>query len=400
MDLKSDSMFWPTLASAPPSCRPLRQNVRCDVAIVGAGLTGAFTGCSLSKAGLDVVLVDKRAIGKGSTSASTALVLYEIDTSLVQLIRIRGEAAAVRSYQCCLEAITILERLVGGWSNDCGFHRRPSLYLASHKSDVGDLKKEFKARRKAGFPVKYLSAGAIETMFSFRAPGAILSADAAEINPLQLTFQLVGTARKQGARVFAPTEITRVTEHRRGVKIRTSSGHDIAARWVVMAGGFETNSPVARRVVKLKSTYALVTKPLRRFPRWYERCLVWETHRPYFYLRGTEDDRIMIGGGDEDFYDPKARDRLIPEKSRLLQKKLRQLFPETTILPAYSWAGTFGETKDGLPYIGPARKNSQILYALCYGANGTNFAVLAADIIRDLVLKQRNTDAGLFAFER
>jgi hypothetical protein len=39
-------------------------------------------------------------------------------------------------------------------------------------------------------------------------------------------------------------------------------------------------------------------------------------------------------------------------------------------------------------------------FTLCYGANGTNFAVLAADIIRDLVLKQRNADAGLFAFER
>jgi hypothetical protein len=77
--------------------------------------------------------------------------------------------------------------------------------------------------------------------------------------------------------------------------------------------------------------------------------------------------------------------------------KLRQLFRKSQSF-RFSWASTFGETKDGcLTY--PAQKNSRILYSLLR-ANGTNFAVIAADIIRDLVLKRRNADAGLFAFGR
>jgi glycine/D-amino acid oxidase-like deaminating enzyme len=152
------------------------------------------------------MLFDKRAVGKGSTSASTALVLYEIDTPLVELIRMRGKTAAVRSYQCCLKAITTLEKLVNGWRNRCGFQRRPSFYLASRKSDVADLKKEFVARRKAGFRVKYLTSAESKRCFLL-GPGAILSADAAEINPLALTCQLVRAARKQ-ERLCAPTEVT------------------------------------------------------------------------------------------------------------------------------------------------------------------------------------------------
>lgn len=400
MDLRTGSSFWSRMASSSPSYPALRRNVHCDVAIVGGGLSGAFIAHSLSQAGLDVVLVEKRAIGNGSTSASTALVLYEIDTPLFQLIRMRGEDTAMRCYRCCLQTIKTLEKLVAGWRNNCGFRRRPSLYLASRKKDVGNLKKEFQARSRAGFHVRYLTTDNIENRFSFTASGAILSVDAAEINPLQLTYELVRAAQKKRARVFASTKVIRTTEHQHSVRVRTSNGQEIIARWVINACGFETKSPIIRQIVKLKSTYALVTEPIRPFPRWYNRSLIWETARPYFYLRSTSDNRIMIGGADEDFYDPKTRDQLLPFKTRLLQNKLKKLFPDIPITPAFCWTGTFGETKDGLPYIGAVRPDSRILYALCYGANGTNFAILAADILRDLILNQPNANTDLFSFER
>ena len=108
----------------------------------------------------------------------------------------------------------------------------------------------------------------------------------------------------------------------------------------------------------------------------------------------------MVGGEDEDFVDPRRRDRLIKRKSEILVQKLRRLFPDTHIQPAFCWAGTFGETKDGLPYVGRFRPDSRILYALCYGANGTNFAVIAAEIIQKLIMRRRNPNARLFGFDR
>jgi len=400
MKLKSGAPFWPQATSRLAACPALRENLSCDVAVIGAGLTGALVTHALSDAGLDVVLADKREIGAGSTTASTALVLYEIDIPLVQLIRMSGKARAVRSYQCCRYAIGSLEEITRKLPDRCGFRKRSSLYLASRPGDVADLKKEFAARQNAGFRVKFLERPEIERRFSFTAPAAILSADAAEINPLSLTRRLVEASMQHGARAFANREVTRVTERGSGVSIRFQTGAELSARWLVMACGFETKSRAAQRVVKLKSTYALVTKPLRKFPRWQQRCLIWETNRPYFYLRSTPDNRIMIGGADANVLDPGKRDRLIPAKQRALMKKLRVLFPELRIAPAGAWAGTFGETKDGLPYIGRAERGSRILYALCYGANGTNFAVLAAEILRDSILGRRNADAKLFAFDR
>jgi glycine/D-amino acid oxidase-like deaminating enzyme len=70
--------------------------------------------------------------------------------------------------------------------------------------------------------------------------------------------------------------------------------------------------------------------------------------------------------------------------------------PET----AFTWAGTFGETRDGLPYIGPMPSCPQALYALGYGANGITFGAVAAQILRDMCLGQPNDDAYLFRLNR
>src|SRR5436189_212512 len=120
MDLKSGTLFWPD-HSKVPNFPVLEEDIRCDVAIIGAGLSGAIIAHALSGEGLSVVVIDKREVGHGSTSASTALVLYEIDTPLVELIRQRGHAAAIKCYHRCLAAIDELATLTGQLKSSCGF---------------------------------------------------------------------------------------------------------------------------------------------------------------------------------------------------------------------------------------------------------------------------------------
>src|SRR6476620_7623721 len=73
MDLKSGTLFWPDRDGRLGHHPRLRNDLRCDVAILGAGLTGALAAYTLSAEGFDVVVLDKRDVGRGSTSASTAL---------------------------------------------------------------------------------------------------------------------------------------------------------------------------------------------------------------------------------------------------------------------------------------------------------------------------------------
>jgi glycine/D-amino acid oxidase-like deaminating enzyme len=186
-----------------------------------------------------------------------------------------------------------------------------------------------------------------------------------------------------------------------GAVLTTDEGFRIKAKKVVFATGYETAQFLKRKVVKLKSTYAIVSEPIQEFVGWgYDRCVIWETARPYFYLRTTRDGRMMMGGEDEDFVNPTRRDRLIAGKARALLRKAKKMFPHIDIEIAYAWAGTFGETEDSLPYIGEVEEFPNAYFALCYGADGTNFALMAAEIIRDLYLQKPNPDAELFRFDR
>jgi glycine/D-amino acid oxidase-like deaminating enzyme len=91
---------------------------------------------------------------------------------------------------------------------------------------------------------------------------------------------------------------------------------------------------------------------------------------------------------------------LSKKKSLLLQKDFSKLFPGIDLIPEFSWTGTFGSTKDALPYIGTYDKTPHTYYALGFGGNGITFSVLAAEIIRDMILGKKNKDAGLFSFDR
>ena len=90
-------------------------------------------------------------------------------------------------------------------------------------------------------------------------------------------------------------------------------------------------------IVNLKSTYAIATQPLPSLEPWNSDWIMWETKRPYLYLRATTDNRLLAGGEDDDFYDPTRRDRNLPQKSKVLLDRLRKLLPgldlEVDVLP-------------------------------------------------------------------
>jgi glycine/D-amino acid oxidase-like deaminating enzyme len=378
----------------------LDQDLNTDVLIIGAGISGALIGHRLVRAGLKVALVDKRHVAHGSTSASTALLQYEIDTPLFRLIKMKGKKAAVRSYQLCVEAIDKIEKFCRKIPRQAEFERRPSLYFASFKKHLPELlQPEFEARKAAGFPVQWLDGAELEAQFGFSAPAAILSEVGAQVNPYLLTHFLLEKITQKGGQVFDQTTVESWSPDKRKVRLRTDRGFTIQAKYVVVASGYESQLYLKKNVTRLHSTYALVSKPIPKESIWHKKALIWETKRPYLYLRTTADHRIILGGRDEAFYSPYKRDKLIGRKQKELEADFKKLFPDIPFHTDFAWAGTFGETEDGLPYIG-SYDQPRILYAMGYGGNGITFSTTAADMLKDIILGKKNRDAALFGFDR
>ena len=153
-------------------------------------------------------------------------------------------------------------------------------------------------------------------------------------------------------------------------------------------------------VVDLLSTYALVSDPVHPDQLWPGKCLIWETAKPYFYMRTTADNRIMIGGEDENFRDPLRRDKLLPAKVKKLEKRFNQLFPDIPFYTDMAWCGTFSSTKDGLPFIGEYPGRDNMFFALGYGGNGITFSMIAAQVIRNKIQGIADYREQVFGFER
>ena len=400
MKLTSNHPFWSVNNGLPANYPSLQRNVSCDAVVIGGGITGALAAVHLAEAGVQTIVIDKRDIGTGSTSASTALLQYEIDIPLRELIKKVGPVAATRSYQLCLNAIGKLEQLVTRSKIECGFERKPSLFLARHQREIVEFREEFQLRRKMGIELEFYDAAAVRARFPFTRPAALFSKDGGQVDPYRLTHGLLAAGKLAGLEVYDRTKMTRLEETRRGVRITTHNGCRITARRAVIAAGFESKALLKAGAGILKSTYALISEPLQAISGWHQECLIWESGTPYLYLRTTTEGRVIVGGEDEDFVNAKRRDALISQKTRTLVKKFGRLFPDQPFEVAYAWAGTFGETKDGLPYIGVHPRFPHVCFALSYGGNGITFSVIAAEILRDYFSGRTNLDVNLFRFCR
>ncbi|MES2702483.1 MAG: FAD-binding oxidoreductase [Bacteroidota bacterium] len=397
MDLRSHypySLMNNGLVAAYPS---LPHNVTADVAVIGAGISGALVAYAL-KDDASCVVIDRRHAGMGSTAASTSLLQYEIDTPITKLQHMVGLEHAVRSYMLCSDSIFRLQEISGEVGNP--FALVPSLQYASYNKHVADLHDEYQLRRKHGFDIRWLTDTDMERLYGFRAPAAVLSEAGASVDAYMLTHLLLQHCAQAGHAVFDNTTVTRITHGKGRVVLHTDTGHTVSARRLVIACGYESLQYIPKQVATIHSTYAFVTEPFCAKDFWHRRSLIWETKMPYLYMRVTDDDRIIAGGLDDNFYNPHHRDALVKRKAALLARKVNKLFPAINTRPDFSWAGAFAATKDGLPYIGMYHGIPNTYFALGFGGNGITFSVVAADIIRDGVLGRKNRDAKLFGFDR
>jgi glycine/D-amino acid oxidase-like deaminating enzyme len=96
-----------------------------------------------------------------------------------------------------------------------------------------------------------------------------------------------------------------------------------------------------------------------------------------------------------------ARELLLPKQLRKLASGYETLFGRELPPVAYSWAGSFAQTKDGLPYIGPVPgMNPRLQFVLAYGGNGITYSVQAGDIVRAHLEGREHALDAVFGFGR
>lgn len=398
MDLRSGMPYHWIFNGLPFTYPRLEKDDRSTALVIGGGITGALCAHALATAGIEVLVLEAGSIGTESTGASTALLQYELDTPLHVLAERVGEQTAVRSYQLCAQAIDRIMSLAAQ-VGPCGAQFRQSLQFSSRRRDSESLQKEHSMRQQHGFETELLSARELKKRYGLRRSSALVSHKAAEIDPYRFTHLLFQDVIKRGGRVMDRTRMKEFHQHQEGFEIITEEGHRVKAEHLIMATGYESQRYVDEPGIELHSTYAVASQRIAMEQLWHRNDLIWETAQPYLYLRTTPDGRALIGGLDEPFRNPMLRDKLLARKTRKLEKAFHKLFPDIPFTTEFSWCGTFGGTRDGLPYIDRDPK-TKAWFVLGMGGNGITFSQVGAEIVRDEILGRKNPDAELFKFGR
>jgi glycine/D-amino acid oxidase-like deaminating enzyme len=154
VDRRSKSL-WMEVAVAP-NAMPLRGDIECDVAIVGAGIAGISTAYELAQEGSRVVVVDRGRIAGGITARTSAHLAPLCDDLTSAMINLRGEKLSRLFYESQAAAVDRIEQIQQRESIDCDFRRLDGYLFQALDTDSKIIDDELEAVRKVGAPVHRL----------------------------------------------------------------------------------------------------------------------------------------------------------------------------------------------------------------------------------------------------
>lgn len=390
-----------------PALNPLRQNIKTDVCIVGAGIAGLTTAYTLVRDGKKVAVLDDGLVGRGMTGRTTAHIVNALDDRYYEIEKLHGEEGARFAAESHTAAIDRVEEIARAERIDCDFERLDGYLFAPPNEPLDNLREEYEACLRAGVDVEWIERTPID---AFNAGPAIRFRNQAQFHPLLYLRGLSAAVERYGGKIYTGTRVVDVQESEPGVA-KTQEGFTIGAGAFVVA----TNTPINDRYVihTKQAPYTTYVIGLHVPKGAIKRALFWDTAEhageedkpvgmiPYHYVRlakGDSDaDEILVVGG-EDHKTGQADD--FEQRYQRLEDWARLRWPASGEV-VYRWSGQVMEPEDYMGFIGrnPADKDN-VFIATGDSGNGMTHGTIAGILIPDLIMGRPNPWEKLYAPSR
>jgi glycine/D-amino acid oxidase-like deaminating enzyme len=374
-----------------------------SLVIVGGGLSGCATAYACATAGLQVTLVESARIGSGRAGHTAGLLLPDPGPPFRDMVDRYGLRAARSGFEtwrrASLDAAALLRRMGLGARLD------PSdSLLVAPVGHERSLRREYDARKAAGLAVSWLSAAQVRRAAALDAGGALRLHDAFALDPYRACLALAAAATRRGAAIFERSPVSRIRV-RPGTLEIVLDGAVLHADRVVVTTGTATGvfKPLQRHFTR-RETYLVLTEAMpaaMRREAGHPGLTLADARVPRHRLRWPRDHRILVAGADQDEPPARSREATLVQRTGQLMYELLTMYPAISGLqPEFGWSLTYGETADGLPYIGPHRNYPRHLFALGAGSDSVTGAFLAARILLRALRGTPDTMDGVFGFTR
>jgi glycine/D-amino acid oxidase-like deaminating enzyme len=395
----------PWIENFPRTRRPdhprLRGELTTEVAIIGGGLTGCATAYACAVSGLRPMLIEADRIGQGSAGRDAGLLLPEPGPSFRDVSARHGLRSARRIFESWRRASLDASALVRRLKISCGLEPCEHIRVAS-RDDGKALRREFEARQEAGLEAHWMTSVMVRKATALEVQDGLRTGACFSLDPYRACLGLAAAARSRGTILFERSRATKVRAGAKHVEIVLDGGLVRAKTVIVCTGTATPEFKPLRRHFKRREEYFALTEPVPAAIRKQlagHGVTISDTVTPRHVVRWTRDDRLLVNGASQDETPAKKREAVLVQRTGQLMYELLMMNPAISGLqPEYGWEGSYGETADGIMYIGPHRNYPRHLFGL--GGDSTTGAFLAARVLARAAAGQPDKHDEVFGWTR
>lgn len=356
-----------------PHRESLKNDLKTEVAVIGAGMAGILIAYQLQKSGKQVILLEANHIASGQTRNTTAKITSQHDLKYAELIHTQGEEKACQYAMANEKSIQEYRRIITEEKILCDF-QETSAYIYSQ--DKEKLMAEADAAASLGIRASFFS----HAKTPFGHSPALCFAKQAQFHPLKFIRHL-----SEHLEIYENTPVQKVEDH----QIYTPQG-TVTAEHIVFAAHYPfINFPglyFARMHQERSYVIALENVPFT------EGMFIGDGTNKYSF---RYHDKYLLFGGESH----RTGDNRNGGRYDSLRKKAKELFPEAKEIA--HWSAQDCIPADGIPYIGRyASKKPYWYVATGFQKWGMTSSMVSAMIIRDLICGKENPYAEVFDPQR
>lgn len=370
----SRDALWMATAVEAPDTNSLSDDLHCDVAIVGAGLTGLNAALSLAKAGKSVCVLEAKSIGFGASGRSGGQVNLGLNSGPDALIEKYGEEQGRRLIDAVINTPSMVFSHIAEHGLKCDAVQSGWIQGAVNQAVSAQQDAMAEEYQRYGCELQLLDRQTIQerTGTDFYRSG-LLSATAGSVQPLSYTRELARVAKELGVKIFTQSPVQSLSQRGEQWLLQSLAGSVLCDKVLVATNGYTDGlvHGLAQKVVPVRSLL-MATEPLSdqlRESVLPKHMSFVDKRRLILYFRYDRDGRLCAG------YRGPMRDSFRIEDFDELKQKVVKIFPKLKQTRwDYHWGGRIAMSKDALPFI--AEPLPGVLACMAYNGRGVGMGTV------------------------
>ena len=365
-----------------PKRKRLKEDLRVQNVVIGAGIVGILTAYLLQEKGQEVIVLEANTIASGQTKNTTAKITSQHGLIYHDMIKNTGIERA-RGYAMANQlAIKKYKEIITKEGIACHFEEHPSFLYSQKEEGIVRLKREAEAAKQLGLPAEYIRGEKIEEL-PFGVMGALKFEGQAQFHPLEFVRELT-----EKLRIYERTKVLEVD----GYFVITDK-HVIVADNVIFATHYPF--PIVPGYYFMRQhqsrSYAIAIEG-EEVPQQLEGMYLGIDTDGLSFRSAM--GKLIVGGGSHRTGKKTPKDGLCA-----LRQQVKRYYPKSKEVCV--WAAQDCMPHDGIPFIGRfSIKHENWYVATGFQKWGMTTAMVAAMVISDSIVKNENPYADIFSPQR